>query len=321
MLIKIIAQRDFEIFFECNYSKLYGCETLYPEDLQNTLIKTFIDKNIQNFCFQIDKICLYPKYTFDDKKIFAIADNKYIVLSDEIYDKYFYNCEIKQYNLNIIYNLPKVDLIKLKRINGDFPQDNSIDILLTKYLENSMVINLNQQFTLYFNCNDIINSANYITFEINEIIYSNDIKKYINQRLEEMNLTIEFNKNINNLTEFIGVDKCENSVYNYSWLHYTSKNNILGYIANSEVKVDFIVSEELIKPIKPIKPIKINENPHIFNTINNKCIQSNQQDQQDQQDQQYQQYQQDQQYQREKEKVLTKEELREKRILALSKKI
>ena len=302
MLIKIIAQRDFEIFLNFTHSKLYGCETLYPIDLQGALIKTFIERDLHNFCFQINNICLYPKYTFDDKEIYEMTNNKYIVLSDEMYDKCFYNCDTQEYNLNIIYDLPKVDMIKLKRINGDFPQNNTIDILLTEYLEKSMVVNLGQEFTLHFDCNDEINNLNYITFEVNNIIYLEDIKKDIHQRLEEMNLTIEFNKNINDLVEFVGFDKCENYVYNFSWLHLTDiskdKKNNIGYIANSEVKIDFIVTENQkeLSSVINIPPISI-VTKDICDISKNECDKNN-----------------------DIITVLTKEELRQKRLDMFNKK-
>jgi hypothetical protein len=300
MLIKIIAQRDFIIFFnlDYNYNKLCGCETLYPEDIQLSLIETLICKNINNFCFEINQVCLHPKYTFDDKEIFAISDNKYIVISDEIYDKYFNDCDTNFYKLNIIYDLPKTDIIKLKRISGDFPQDGSIDILLTKYLEKSIVINSGQEFTLYFDCNysavsPMVNSVNFITFEINEIIYLDKINKDIHKRLQEMELTIEFNKKINKLNDFITFDKCENNVYNFNWLQPNNQKNNYSFIANSEVKIDFIVTEI----INPKVELPINNNfvsnllkkEQTIDTIENICEEKN-------------------------INVLTREELRKKRL-------
>ena len=295
MLIKIIAQRDFEIFFNYSHGKLYGGETMYPEDLQKALINTFFEK-INNFCFQINNLCLYPKYTFDDKEIYATTKNKYIVLSDEIYDKYFLNCDDKNYNLHIIYNLPKADMVRLKRTDGDFPQDGSIDTLLTDYLEKSMVINLGQEFTLYFDCNDMKNSVNHITFVIDKIFYQNEIKKNINERLEEMNLTLEFNKNINNDNKFISIDKCENQVYNFSWMYATSKlndvdKNYIGFVANSEVKIDFVVTEKPKEIVKTIIP----DTKQLFDTPGLKCDDSC-----------------------DVQKVLTREELRQKRLQAFN---
>jgi hypothetical protein len=317
MLIKIMAQSDFESFFQYGLKKLCGSETFYPESLQKALINTFIDKNVKYFCFQINKICLYPKYTFDDNEIFAMTENKYIVIADEMYYKYFLPDRYDiSYNLDIIYNLPSVDMIKLKRTEGDFPQDGSIDKLLTEYLENSIVINYGQEFTLYFDCNDMVNSKNYITFSIQEITYQNKIEKNIQNRLEEMNLTLEFNKNINNINEIIGIDKCENHVYNFSWLYSTSKisddqKKNIGIVVNNEVKIDFIVSEPSPKPIKNIDivthQIQCPNNNNANNNTNNnavtnifdspglKCDDTNQ-----------------------TQKILTKEELRQKRLQAFS---
>lgn len=245
-----------------NILPLKGCESLYSNNLQTALIKTFnIDDNKSSipYYFEVNGVYLYPKCVYDNPLIDQIMEGFTIFVSNDIYDQYFGSCNSSYeqfFNLNTIYNVPNIDMIRLKRIDGYFPQNNSIDDLLTDFFESSLIINLHQEFTLEFDCNDLP-FENFIKFKIDEIIYKDEIKKNINDRLDELNYTITFNKNINELNDFVGIEKCENKVFNFAWNFCAKtkqmldddkkKQNLVGVLKNNEVKIDFIVSE----PVKP----------------------------------------------------------------------
>ena len=277
-MFKIIPFNIYKELIEFSpINELIGTQTIYPESLQHSLINTFIkdehthnndihnldqelNNNMIQYCFQINNIFLQPKYVYNNDIIDVIMESKCIVVSDEIYNQHFFNIINfdSNYELHTIYCIPSVDMLRLKRIDGDFPEDGSVDELLTYYLESCVIINAKQQFTLqcFTNKSPLLD---FITFEVDEIIYKEIPIKNINDRLEEMNLTMIFNKNLLNKenTYEIGLDNCKNKVSNYNWLYnmtnkslnkkdgtdQNNKNNLVGYLANSEVKIDFIVTE------------------------------------------------------------------------------
>jgi hypothetical protein len=229
---------------------LIGSQCIYPIKLQNALISTFLDQNsdssdLKIYCFKLNDTFVHPTYTYED-------DLNFIFVSDEFYNQYFKNNDNAVLNTN--YNMPKVDMIKLKRIDGDFPQDGSIDSLLTQYLESCIIVNMDQEFRLEFYTNENP-YKNYIVFKVDELIYTTEPVKDIKHRLEELNLTMIFNKYLTNSDQDLGLQDCTNIVTNFEWNYNTIGNKIklAGYVANLEVKIDFIVTEP--EPIKKIKPL------------------------------------------------------------------
>ena len=259
-MIKVIPFNIYKgLVINDNINELIGTQTIYPESIQLALIKTFIkdddDKNnnhnnndnMKIYCFEINNIYLQPTYIYDDNTIDLIMESKCVIVSDSVYNQYFVNNITnlsKNYEIHAVYNLPQVDMLKLKRIDGDFPEDGSIDELLTCFLESCIIINNKQQFTL-----DCLTNKyplhDFITFEVDEIMYKEEPIRKITDRLEEMNITISFNKNLMNTDGDIGLDICKNKVTSYNWYYNTigKKNKTVGYLANSEVSIDFIVTE------------------------------------------------------------------------------
>lgn len=281
-MIKIIPFNIYKgLVVNDNINELIGTQTIYPESIQLALIKTFIkdndNKNINTnnyndnmkiYCFEINNIYLQPTYVYDDNTIDIIMDSKCVIVSDSVYNQYFVNNITnlsENHDIHIVYNLPQVDMLKLKRIDGDFPEDGSIDELLTCFLESCIIINNKQQFTL-----DCLTNKyplnDFITFEVDEIIYKEEPIRKITDRLEEMNITISFNKNLMNTDQDIGLDICKNKVTSYNWYYNTigKKSKTVGYLANSEVSIDFIVTE-LPKIPEPKKVITIPEPEKVIN--------------------------------------------------------
>jgi hypothetical protein len=230
--------------------------------------------------------------------------NKCIIVSNEIFKQYFekYDNFDTEYQINIVYNIPEVDIITLKRIDGDFPQDNSIDILLTNYLESCIIINNLQEFTLHFYCNDKP-FKNYITFQISNITYKSEPSKNVKDRIEEIKLIIELNKNLNNMSDDCGLDNCTNKVINFNWFYSINalgnQQKLVGLVANNEVKIDFVVTESIHTNKEPNKEI-IDTNKEIIDSNKENILNINEEIQ-------------------EKTIQLTTEELRQKRLLAFSK--
>jgi hypothetical protein len=135
-------------------------------------------------------------------------------------------------------------MIRLKRISGNFPSDDSIEYLLTDYFESCSIVNLNQEFEL-----DLYDDSK-IKFEVDEIIYKNEFPKNINQRIEEINKTIEFNTLIVDEYKFLtvpkGISECESIVTDYQWHYHTLGKKLanLGYLVQTEVEIDFVISEQ-----------------------------------------------------------------------------
>jgi hypothetical protein len=130
--------------------------------------------------------------------------------------------------LVIAHNLPMVDILSLKRIKGDFPQDCTIDTLLTNYLESSSLVNQDQEFTLTFENKPPF--QNFITFQvtaftIHERPLVDDVTEAVNRELHELGLTAT-----------------------------TCQGVHVGVVANHEIKVDFVEPDP--EPMKLPEPQK-----------------------------------------------------------------
>jgi hypothetical protein len=196
---------------------LIGNECMYPDILAEPLIRTFSKEIMTPFYFKVGDLYLQPKYT-TQQDVFGLC----IVVSDEVYTTDYAE-------LVIAYNLPIVDILSLKRIKGDFPQDCTIDTLLTQYLESSSLVNQDQQFTLTFTCNTSP-LQNFITFQvtaftIHERPLVDDVGEDLNRELHELGLTATTCQGVN-----------------------------VGVVANHEIKVDFVEPEP--EPIRLPEPQK-----------------------------------------------------------------
>lgn len=288
MKIDILNFTTYNLINEHNkIDQLIGSQCIYPLNLQNSLINTFGNietfdnlnnsnnsKNINNtsdtnqmitYCFEINNVCLFPKYTYDSDH----GGLNFIVVSDVFYNKYFtINSNLI---LNILYDIPIVRMLKLRRIDGNFPNDDSIIYLLTSYLEESSVVSYNQTFELDY-------GVDKITFSIDEIIYKTNYVKNIEDRLIEINYLLKFNTNLAKDFNFdipVGMNDCESLVKNYKWNYHDigNKQFNVGMVANNEVEIDFVISEpvqsdsirQLTQPDLndlPIIPLQIAKHQH-----------------------------------------------------------
>jgi len=190
---------------------------MYSEALAGPLIRTFSKETMVPFYFKVG-VYLQPKYTIQDD-FFGLC----IVVSDEVYDG-------KEYSEFIVaYNLPMVDILSLKRIGGDFPQDCTIDTLLTQYLESSSLVNKDQTFTLAFSCN-VAPFKNNITFQVTDFT------------IHERELMEDYTDALNRELHELGIEAtvCQG-------IHG-------GIVANHEIKVDFVEPEP--EPIRLPEPQK-----------------------------------------------------------------
>jgi hypothetical protein len=276
--VKIISYQSYQGIINDNTVPLVGNETLYPEEFVEPFIKTFTSFDaltMKNYYFNITNlthinIYLQPKYTYNNY-LEEIMGCKCIIVSNEIFSQYFEKHDLENLcEFHMIYNIPYIDILSLKKIEGDFPQDCTIDVLLTDYLESCTIINYLQEFTLSFKSNEYP-FKNYIKFCVTNITYKTLSVKNIDNRLEEINTTILLNKNLHKFEYDIGLNECFNKVINFYWhdsLCEPDKAKIVGLVANNEVKIDFI--EEAIEiPIQPeprvlqkargVPPIKIDK--------------------------------------------------------------
>lgn len=210
-MIRIVPHRFYAGMVEA--PSLIGNECIYSESLAEPLIRTFSKDVMIPFYFKVGEIYLQPKYT-TPHVMFGLC----IVVSDEVYDGTDYA------ELVIAYNLPTVDILSLKRIHGDFPQDCTIDTLLTYYLESSSLVNQDQQFTLSFDCN-APPLKNTITFQVTAFT--------IHDHIEMEDYTDALNRELHEL----GIDIT------------TCQGIKVGLVANHEIKVDFIEPEPEPTPV------------------------------------------------------------------------
>jgi hypothetical protein len=219
-----------------------------------------------SYCFKINEVCFYPKYTYSDPNITIPL----IIISDYFYEKYF-DSNSTDHILHIIYNIPYVKMIRLKRTDGDFPKDDSIEYLLTDYFESCSIVNLGQEFKL-----DLYDDST-IKFEVDDITYKTEFKKNINHRIEEIELMIQFNTSIagqyNSVKQPNGLSECESTLTNFEWHYHTLGKKIpsLGYLVNNEVEIDFVVSEapQTVFSFQPSIQIPYKQNlPNMLNLPN-----------------------------------------------------
>jgi hypothetical protein len=221
------------IYNSTQTDELIGTQCIYSFELQDILIQTFFKDNFIKFYFQINDIILNPCYNCP-----CLPKNT-IVVSNDIFLQYFN--ESSQFKFHFVYDIPKIKSISLKKINGQFPTDESLNDLLTYYLESNIVINLHQKFTI-----DYI--SHYISFEIVNFEYEDiEITRTIQDRLTEMNLTIDFNTHyIKNPS--MTYNDCSILVQNYSWL----KNIDYKYGDVSHQEVTILFEEESKCPCSQI---------------------------------------------------------------------
>jgi hypothetical protein len=240
MDIKVINYHYYMAMYSDNTNKiaLIGSQIIYSLDLQDILIKTFYKDNFIKVYFEINDVILNPCY------ICPLLPKNYIVVSDDFFMNYYINKEL--FNFNIVYDIPKVQKIILQRKAGNFPNE-SLDDLLSYYLENNFVINKHQVFNV-----DFIND--YITFEIKDIQYVNELNFSITDRLNEMNYTIDFNQYYFDKT--FTYNECIINVHNYNWLIKSKQDNEIQYgdVSFQEVNIEFMDSEinslnEITQPI------------------------------------------------------------------------
>ena len=273
MKVDIISFSTFDAIVESKtntmFGQLIGTQCIYPYQFQTPILNTFLkekknsdddseikeietDYEFKFFCFQINDVHLYPKYTYSDSNI----TTPIIVVSDYFYEKHFQN-KPDDHILNIIYDIPSVDIITLKRTDGNFPKDDSLEYLLTDYFESCSIVNLKQNFKL-----SLFDDST-IEFQVDNITYKKELQKDIKQRIEEIDLMIKFNMHIAkeyNLTIPQGYGDSESIVTNYEWHYNTLGKKIptLGYLVNNEIKIDFIVSEKILpEPKLTPEPEKI----------------------------------------------------------------
>ena len=201
-MIRIIPHRFYTSLVDA--PPLIGNECMYSEALAGPLIRTFSKEIMIPFYFKVGTVYLQPKHTVQDD-FFGLC----IVVSNEVYD----GTECTEFI--VAYNLPTVDILSLKRISGDFPQDCTIDTLLTGYLESSSLVNKDQQFTLTFSCN-VTPFKNNITFQVTDFT------------IHERELIEDFTDALNQELHELGIEAkvCQG-------IHG-------GLVANHEIKVDFI---------------------------------------------------------------------------------
>lgn len=204
-MIRIVPHRFYNSVVDA--PPLIGNECMYSESLAGPLIRTFSKETMTSFYFKVGTTYLQPKYTAQDD-FFGLC----IVVSNEVYD----GTEYAQ--LVVAYNIPTVDILSLKRIQGDFPQDCTIDTLLTQYLESSSLVNKDQKFTLTFSCNEAP-FKNHITFQVESFT------------IHERDLIEDYTDALNRELHELGIEAtiCQG-------IH-------VGLVANHEIKVDFIEPE------------------------------------------------------------------------------
>jgi hypothetical protein len=219
MKITIQPFNIYKNFINSNIDDLIGAQVIYPSFLQTALISSFHDSetfSLKKFFFKIQNVCLFPKYTHEE---FGV-----IFVSDQFYNQYFSNNH--DLILDIIYDIPIVKMIKLQKLYGEYPLDDSLESILTSYFESSSIVIREQILTF-----DFLN----IAFMINEISYTSEEVKDVKLRIEEMNLTVQFNEHFT--VNKLKYDECETKIINYQWLQDLV---IYGYVADQVIEIDFV---------------------------------------------------------------------------------
>ena len=275
----IISILPFEQYCELTNKRhllqpLVGNETIYPECFSESLISFFMNKTrdfekMQNYYFRVTKtmdehksVYLQPKYTHDT---YDLTFHYLVVVSDEVYkqsfDKdsssfckndYFFgkdsssfghgqNDSLSDFHLETVYDILNVDMLELTKLDGDYPQNSSIDVLLKDFLESSTIMNLGQEFTLTFNCNAYL-FKNYITFKVNGIVYKSDKLDDFSEldKLDDFNeIACSITHPYSDAIDIIAIKPYKNDAID------------VGLVANNEVKIKFLDEQEEIPLDKP----------------------------------------------------------------------
>jgi hypothetical protein len=254
MEVDILNYSSYNLMFDTDKKMIIGTQTIYSNELQGYLIRSFMDtddinqmftpsdysEQMRSYCFNINNIILHPTITCNK------CPKNYIFVSDEIYDQYFKNINTKL-QLNFYYDLPKVKDVKLKRLSGNFPYDDSLEHLLTHYFESCMVINKGQQFIIDY-------GVDYIKFEVSQLTYITEPRRDIKDRFDEINITIKLNQFLtDNENAMLGLKECKSMVTNFMWYYHTlGKQDILyGDVSFQNINIDF--EETKIEEPKPLK--------------------------------------------------------------------
>ena len=228
MSIRVFSYRFFTHITSTPLPSLIGNEVIYSEELAEPLIKTFSCDSMIPFYFTIEYYYLQPKYTTSVNQ-FGLC----IIVSDELFDRYFKHDLFDLLPFTITYQIHVVDIITLKRVDGDFPQDGSIDELLTLYLESCSIVNKYQLFTIPFYGNQQP-FKNHVTFEISD---------FTTHPYEELENTFQetLNTNLHDLGITVVVHKA---------------SDLVGLVANHEIKVDFMPEPVKEKPIYTLPEVQ-----------------------------------------------------------------
>jgi hypothetical protein len=244
MEVQVYNYSYYKEHFDFIKQELIGTQTIFSVQLQEALILSFIDteddnqlfvpealaENMRQYAFSLNNISLHPTLVCNE------CPKNYIFVSNEIYEQFFK--ENNKMTLHFYYNLPKVKSILLKRESGNFPKDDSLEMLLTMYFEQCMFVNLNQKFKIDY-------GEDTIEFSISKVQFIKEPKKIIQDRFDEINITVKFNQYITE-TETLGLGMCKSLIQNYSW-YYTNnlEHFICGDVSFTNVEIDFEITEEI----------------------------------------------------------------------------
>lgn len=257
----IISILPFELYCELTNKRhllqpLVGNETIYPECFSESLVSFFMNKtrdfeNMRNYYFRVTRdtksVYLQPKYTHDT---YDLTFHYLVVVSDEVYKQsfgqndYFFdqdsssfgqNDSLSDFHLETVYDILNVDILELTKLDGDYPQNSSIDVLLKDFLESSTIMNLGQEFTLTFNCNAYL-FKNYITFKVNGIVYKSDDFNELDE-LKDFNESNDFNE-FNEIACSI-THPYSDAIDIIAIKQYKNDAIDVGLVANNEVKIKF----------------------------------------------------------------------------------
>jgi hypothetical protein len=235
------------MFGEYNHPDLIGTQTIYSLELQNKLVDSFLNESeLRTFYFHICNNTFHPTFTSD------IPINM-IFVSDEAYSQYFQD-QSNDLKLEFFYNLSKVKHVKLKRIQGNFPRDDSLEQSLTKYFEKCMVINLHQEFSIQYS------NVEFIKFAVTKIVYQNEPVKELMDRIDELSVSMKLTQaflDSNLLSE--PIDRKYALAKNFPWYYHTVGNQTphTGDVSFQNVEVDF--EESQIPPVLPPKKVPVKE--------------------------------------------------------------
>jgi len=210
------------------YPSLIGSQTIYSEEIQNILIETFNnDSGMEKFIFFVNKVLLHPTISSN------YTDKNIIYVSNEIFEEFFKN--ICEHTLKFMYNISKVHHILLKREAGNFPRDDSLERSLIKYFESCMTINKDQFFVLNYHKDD------FIKFRITQIKLVNTPTKTMEDRLQEIDLSVKINTLFEGKQKEVGLSECESLIHNFAWYHNTiAKQKVFGGdVSYQQVEVSF----------------------------------------------------------------------------------